>query len=217
MYQFMYKTADNFIKKDLKNNANFKTVSTYLQRRGFAVIMYGCDIDNEILAKYNLVEYSKTVKAFTVYSKDFKAVFVDDACACEEKLYVLLHETAHIVLGHIDKKDLQDSRFQEMEADAFAYSVLHPQNNHLQKAFIVCAIILCIVACANFADNKYEMVYYDSGIAQVSERAEEHVLVTSSGTKFHRSDCHYVKNKDCETLPRTKASKRYAPCSTCKP
>lgn len=121
----MYKAAKMFLYKNLKNKVNFRTISAYLQSIGFAVILYDRDCDNELLRKYNLLEYSKNIKGFTVFRKDFKAVFIDAHSCREEKLCVLLHEAAHIILGHIDQKDIQEARFMEMEADAFAYYVLH--------------------------------------------------------------------------------------------
>ena len=145
MNKNILRTARKFVCRELKNKVDFKTVSAYLQKIGFAVVLYDCNKDNDLLIKYDLVEFSKTVKGFTVYRKDFKAVFIDNNTACNEKLCVLLHETAHIILNHIEQKDVQDARHIEMEADYFAYQVLHPQKDtKLFNTLAVCTTVFCL-------------------------------------------------------------------------
>lgn len=223
----MYKAANKF-RKTLKRKIDFKTISTHLQSIGFSVIFYNQNTDNEILIKYGLVEFSRTVKGFTVYRKDFKAVFIDNSTSREEKLYVLLHETAHIVLGHIDKKDIQDSRFMEMEADAFAHEVLNPRKKKRIFAPCLASILIGFILGGSFActylnvdtASVSDITYVEEEETETSTESEletEYVLVTPSGTKFHRSDCRYVKGKECTEYIREDALNKYAPCSVCKP
>lgn len=117
--------ANYFVKKKLKNKVNFETVKSYLQSIGYAVIFYNSDKDNEILNKYDLTEFSKTVKGFTVFRKDLHAVFIDENSSCVQRLCSILHEVAHIELNHINEKNIKDSRIMEMEADVFAYHLLN--------------------------------------------------------------------------------------------
>lgn len=43
------------------------------------------------------------------------------------------------------------------------------------------------------------------------------VYVTPSGKKYHRINCQHVRNKKCTAIPRSKAVKKYSPCSKCRP
>lgn len=228
MTNSIYLTANKFKRKTLKNKVDFKTVSAYLQSIGFAVVLYNCNKDNDLLIKYDLVDFSKTVKGFTVYRKDFKAVFIDDSPAREEKLCVLIHETAHIVLGHIDKKDIQDARLMEMEADAFAHQVLYPQKDmRTFNVLTVCVAILCILLTVCFVNSNKEPIAipqtavsaFVPTVAPITatENQSDIVYVTPSGTKYHRSDCRYVKNKNCSTYQRAEAEQKYSACSVCRP
>ena len=219
MKYFMQTTANKFRKKDLKNDVNFKSVSTYLQSIGFPVVLYNRNNDNELLIKYNLLDFSRTVKGFTVFKKDFKAVFIDEDTSCEEKLYVLLHEVAHIVLGHIDKKNIKDARLMEMEADAFAYQLLYPYTGSaLPKALLIFMSLLCLISNLYWASNINTTSATTSDVPiHISEELTEQVFVTPSGTKYHRSDCRYVRGKNCDSLSKAEASKKYTPCSVCRP
>lgn len=226
MNQSVYKTAEKFKNKSLKGNVNFKTASSYLQSIGFPVLFYNTGKDNELLVKYNLTELSKTVKGFTVCRKDFKAVFIDDSSPCEEKLYVLLHEAAHIVLGHMDKRDIKDGRLIEMEADAFAYAVLNPPKSNLPKVIAICLTVLLTVFGVYLYEKDSKTIFKEdipiktAIVTQTEVQTQEQaqtVYVTPKGAKFHRSDCRYVKNKDCKTFTRTQALEKYSPCSVCNP
>jgi Zn-dependent peptidase ImmA (M78 family) len=118
-------SANYFIKRKLKNKVNFDTICEYLRTIGYAVIFYNSDKDNEILNKYDLTEFSKTVKAFTVFRKDLHAVFIDENSTCVQRLCSILHEVAHIELNHINEKNIKDSRIMEMESEFFAYHLLN--------------------------------------------------------------------------------------------
>lgn len=237
MNHSIYKTAKHFIKKDLKYDINFKTVSAYLQNIGFAIVPYTRDKDNEILVKYNLLEFSKTVRGFTVFRKDFKAVFIDSSIASEEKLCVLLHETAHIILNHIDKKDLKDERTLEMEADAFAYAVLNYKRNYKPLYFAICLVLASVIsATAGYnlhSDDTPPPEQYSVPISNsitptteqtetqapvINENNTEFVYVTKSGTRYHKANCQYVRNNNTATaIKADEADKRYTPCKVCNP
>ncbi len=42
------------------------------------------------------------------------------------------------------------------------------------------------------------------------------VYVTDGGTKYHRSDCHFL-NGNARAIALDKAAEEYAPCGTCQP
>lgn len=148
------RTVWRFFLKELKGKVDFCSVRNYLSGKGFSVAFYNPEKDNDLLIKYNVLQFSKTVKGFTIFRKDFMAVFIDESISCEEKLYVLLHETGHIILGHIEKKNIQDERFMEMEADAFAYKALEVAQAHkvIKTAVQISApLVVTALGCACLA------------------------------------------------------------------
>ena len=215
------KTAKNFINKDLKKKIDFDTITEYLKTEGYIVVIYDKNGENELLDKLGLSDYSKTVSAFTVRKNDMKFIFIDSFASSEDKLYLLLHETGHILLNHMNTNELTvNLRLQEIEADAFTHEVLHPRKKKHIFAPCFASILIGFILGGSFA-----FAYLDVDTASVSdityaeepETEAEYVLVTPSGTKFHRSDCRYVRGKDCTEYTRENASEKYAPCSVCKP
>ena len=96
------KTAKNFINKELKKQVYFDTITEYLKTKGYIVVFYDKNGENELLDKLGLLDYSKTVSAFTVIRNDVIFIFVDSSASSEDKLYLLLHETGHILLNHMN-------------------------------------------------------------------------------------------------------------------
>lgn len=226
------KAANQFIKKELKNKVDFETVCEYLRTIGYAVIFYNSYKDNEILNKYDLTDFSKTVKAFTIFRKDLKAVFIDENSSCNDKICSLLHETAHIIFGHINEKNIKESRTMEMEADAFAYAVLNYKKSH--TPLIVTAAVISTAIITSMFSSYYHNAKTPTFVIERSQISEpetisvpqhetesqtlsETVYVTPSGTKFHKQGCRYIKNKNVKEYSRTDAANKYSPCSVCEP
>lgn len=194
------RTAKIFRRRELKGSVNFDNTKNYLLTKGYTVNFYDVEKDNELLTKYGLNEYAKTVHAFTVCSKELKAVFIDKQIATEKIIYSLLHETAHIVLNHLDKTKVgNNDRLQDMQAEAFAYEVLnHKSKTHMYAIIVVILLVFGIGMYQNIINSK--MVY-----------------VTSTGEKYHRENCIHVQNVDCTVLTKGQASKNYDPCKVCNP
>lgn len=218
------KTAKIFIKNKLKNRTDFDSVQNYLKTQGYAVEFYAPEGTNHLIENLGLGEYSKQVQAFTAKRGDLKMVFIQSSASPEDKRYLLLHETAHIVLNHLETNfQTSNSRLQDIEADAFVYAVMNAtKDKSVSKLILTCLIVFCVVFGVQFfrADNKVtykETASKENIVTTSAEKADERVLVSPAGTKFHRPDCRYVKNKTCELLSRTEALEKFAPCSVCKP
>lgn len=201
------KTANKFYKKT-KGNVNLKSIISQLRMLGYSTVFFNTPEGDEILSALSI--FPQQVKAFT-YCGSANIVFVDNNQHPADKLYSLLHELGHILIGHIGKGeiDLNNKRKIENEAEAFAYMVLNPPKR--QKSlilFMLAAIILSIFLGAISAPV----------IAPVTkaERAD-YVYVTSSGTKYHDINCIHVKDKNCAELPQDEALKIFQPCKVCNP
>lgn len=119
------KAIKYFKRKYANRYANYESIKQFLHSKGYKILFYETDKENDILRKYDLLDCSKNVNAFTVCKGDLKAVFINQSMTAENEIYSLLHETGHIILNHLHiDKSLVSVRLQEMQAETFAYRVL---------------------------------------------------------------------------------------------
>lgn len=114
--------AKKLVRK-LKGNISYPTLERYIEKQ-YKIVFYNTEAGDAEIERYGL-EHKTTLKAFTL-SASAKIIFIDGSLHTEDRLYVLLHEIGHIVLGHIGDGRLM-TRHQlltEYEADSFAYEVL---------------------------------------------------------------------------------------------
>lgn len=227
MNKSIFRLARKFITKDLKRKLNFETVEKYLNKIGYIVLFYDESDSSEIIQKYDLVEYSKSCNAFTINDEDIKVVFINTKLSSQDMLYAVLHEIGHILLKHLDCRTVTANRnLQEIEADAFVYEVL----KYTDRRYIFLLLITCITMLGIFigtvitdhADDTTPQPTVSTSVptaapTTVAENQSDIVYVTPSGTKYHRSDCRYVKNKNCTTYTRVEAEQKYSACSVCRP
>lgn len=215
-------TAKKIIKTLKGKNLTYVNAEKIANDLGYSIIFFNTALGDMEIERYNL-GHKKSLKAFT-YSNAAKIIFIDGALHSDDRLYLLLHEIGHIALGHIGDGRLmtRNQILIEFEADSFAYSIITGRKSSAIY-ILISAIILssAIVFSAITAADKGEYVSantenYDTAILQ-QEHMTDIVYITPSGTKFHRKDCMYTKNKTLTALPRSEASQQYAPCKVCKP
>ena len=229
-YNSLQKTANKYIKK-LNRAITFDSVVNYLQTRGYTVMYYSTPECSALLEEYGLINLSKSVNAITYSCDSVNLVFINDKIPLHDMICSILHETAHILLGHMSSNPFAvDNRQNEMEAEALAYTIMNYKKSRMPFFVVAIALIVLLGSAALYFcyPKSVETTAYIPQTVQtdnftkqydkeVKEKISETVLVTPYGTKYHRSDCRYVKNKNCTTLTRTEADKKYAPCSVCKP
>ena len=119
------KTAKRFLKYDLHGKVGIERISEYIKGEGYPVVFYGTDEGDKFVELLGVGEYAKGVRAFTFKRQTAKYVFVKSSLPHDEKRYSLLHEAAHIALGHLEVPQVAaDRRLQDLEAEAFTYGVL---------------------------------------------------------------------------------------------
>ena len=210
MNKSVSKAAIKFIKKDIKKKTDFKSVASYLKTQGYAVVFYEHDKNNELIDKYNLSEYSKTVDAFTFRKNDLKIVFINANISSEDKLFLLLHETGHIILEHLSEdKLISNSRLQDIEADAFAHTVLNPPKTKLS----IPVWIACIILSLSFASG----VALSATSPSAATAAESYVYITSTGDKYHRKECIFANRTKTMAVEKSEAKQIHEPCLVCNP
>lgn len=130
----VHKKAKGFI-RELGGNVDYISIEERLRLMNISIILYNTPQGDTELMRYNLTDKALKLKGFT-YSGAVKIIFIDTKLSYEDKLYVLLHEVGHILLGHIGDCKLyaRSKVFTEIEADAFAYDVLKMRKNNFYLA-----------------------------------------------------------------------------------
>lgn len=203
------KKAAKLIIKHTKGRINFNSVESWLLSIGYKIIFFNTIAGDVEISRYGLTEKAKIKKAFT-YCGNAKIVFIDGTLPSEDKLYLLLHESGHIALGHLNLKRLstENDTFLEFEADATAHILAtYKRPNLLLYAIIPCIAVLVFVICAKFPNTTSTSI----------TNLENTVYVTPTGRKYHRNTCIYVQNKTCTELDKSEAEKNYDSCSVCNP
>ncbi len=199
----------NKIRKNLNGEITVSSVTGYLDRIGYAVVLMNTEEGNELIKAYDLEEYSKGKKAFT-YVKDVRIVFVDNKLSYYDKLYSLLHELGHIIFNHLDDSvfPFSNKRLEEAEAEAFVYAVMSPYKN--KTAIKITVLLVSAVVC-------FVTGMFAGGIYIRKTDTTNKVIITSGGDSYHRIGCMSINNKDYIFIPHTDAEKIYAPCKMCNP
>ena len=187
------KQADSILKKYRLSDVSLDNILYIISDYGFEVIDFNKnDLENEALLKQlSLTDMADAQPAFTFRNDDVKLVFVSDDLKTDEKIYVLSHELGHIALGHLER--VVKSAIDEQEANEFTHYLLNSTKraklrafifNHKRFLIILCSIIL-LIAIAIPVTMHYAKPKNDFG----------EYYVTETGTKYHRKDCIFIKNK----------------------
>lgn len=209
---------------------DFVNVEKYANKLGYNIVFFNTPDGDLELQRYQVTHKAENVRSFTYYG-NARIIFINNNETNEDKVYLLIHEIGHIELKHIgkDADKIRSDVVKEIEADAFAYEVFTRHKSTLIAALACFAMAAIFTVCGNFAPRKTYTLPTIAPTPTVSATAEpkteaqetsaplDVVYVTPSGNKFHRADCQYTKDKDCTTLARSEAEKRYSPCKVCKP
>lgn len=218
------KAAKKFIKK-LKGKVDFVSIEEQLKTRGYKVVFFNTPAGDIEIERYNLWDDTKLTDAFT-YKSSAKFIFINNNCSSEEKLYLLYHETGHVILEHIDYLRLttRNRILLDIEADVFAYNIIHQTKINFTLVFLWIAVVLLLASHfvpIGAKDNVVPAVApteSNTSASVVNEASEtEYVFITPTGEKYHKSNCRYVNGKNCTQLTEAEAQKNYDPCSVCNP
>lgn len=219
------KVAKQYKRRLRKKQVNVESTIEYLNKIGYTVCFYDDTKGQNLLREYNLLTYSEKAYALTYSTRNHKLVFVSDKISQEEKLCAILHETGHILLHHLEKCDsVQNNQMSEVQADTFAQFVLSPPKQPI-KAYISIALVSAVATGAVSAFLSFHIISQTNYIpgtqatptATTQPLSADLVYITKTGTRYHRSDCIYTKDKDCISITREEAEKQYTPCSICRP
>ncbi len=211
------RTAKKFI-KSIKGSVDFVSVEEYLQKLGYKVIFFNTPVGDAELTRYNLQEKARKTKAFT-YKGTAKIIFIDDNVPCEDKNYLLYHETGHILLGHLDygRLSTKNKTLIDIEADAFVYEILSPSKTDTILMFLIILSMIFGIFVGSYICTPVNTASKTVTVSSVSNSNNDWVYITPTGTKYHTDSCIYTKNKDCTRLNRADAGRIFQPCKVCNP
>lgn len=104
--------------------ASFENLKEHAHKLGYLLLFTETKEHKDAVAKYNLPECPK---AYAYVAGQIKLIVINKQLSPVEIRLLLLHEIAHIELGHMDCEMLY-SALAEIEANAFAYFVIRRES-----------------------------------------------------------------------------------------
>ena len=198
--------------------ADYISAEIFAEQLGYPVILFNTSDGDEVLRSCRC---TANHKAFT-YNGSAKYIFIDGNIPCESRLYLLLHEIGHILLGHIGdgKSYTRNSILIDVEANAFVNDVLSYKKFNILPA--LCAVIIFVTGVGiglafPLITESPSSEPANIQTTDISDNQSDIVYITRTGTKYHRADCRYTKDKDCTAVSRQEVQGKYTPCSYCRP
>ena len=209
------KKAANKLYKQLKGNITFEALEVFLKNIGYKIIFFNTPQGDVELARYCLTEKAQQTNAFT-YCGNAKIVFINGLMSVEDKFYLLLHEVAHIILKHLEPRtiSMHNKLLLDIDADAFAYLLLNPQQSP-RKALVIGCIVLVTILGAFFYNPTTNTTTVPKG--NFVSQSESIVYITSTGQHFHFANCGTITGRATAQIKRDEALKIHTPCKMCNP
>lgn len=215
-FHIIYKKA-KLLRKFTKGKISIPSLIKYLEKQGYSVVFFNTPEGNELLTLYGIEPGN--ARAFT-YRGTTNVIFVDNTICTSDKLYSLLHECAHIVLGHIGSGEIEfiDKRAAENEAEAFAYFVMN--YSAIRRKTVVRTLIASVaLAAVLFLSSSLltKARHSNSKGVYTPLSNDEIVYISETGAKYHRPSCRYAVDYNSSALTKSEAMKTHTPCSVCNP
>lgn len=216
------KKVCRFIKDQRLSTVSFQSLSTAAGRLGYTIIYYSRGKNTPetetLISEFQLAVPVKTTNGFLYSNGDYRLIFINQDLADEEKKIVLSHELGHIVCKHLHSgQGIGFDVREEYEANEFSHFLLNPsvtqktrQSAASHKKAVIAIILtvtLLIGGIVTASVIKTQKSYYGE------------YYVTSTGSKYHKKDCVFVKNKaNVRRLTKEEfESGDYSPCEMCLP
>lgn len=238
MLNVAYKLLEN-----VGNKLTFENVVNYLDKNGgWKIVFSGTTAGDKYISDMALEKYAADNISVTVSNKSCRCIIINNSLSSEDKFHMLLHETAHILLGHIDKLMLlaQNSKLLDNEAEALVYFLQHFGKGRYYtyrllncKRNIFIATLAGVIWVTGVLLTTQQNIVPGDAISEVqmpvSNQTEkdispetpaplsEMVFITPTGEKYHCADCHTINKETATMITVEKARLSYEPCSLCDP
>lgn len=212
------KKAANKFYRQLKGNITFERIEAHLKKHGYRIIFFNAPLGDAELQRYKLSEKAQKTKAFTYCCTTAKIVFINNLLSVEDKFYLLLHETAHIVLKHLEPGSISmhNGLLLDIDADAFVHCLLNPQQG-LRKTAVVSLIIAVVIIIGLIFYRPVTKETTTVTVGNSTTQSQDMVYITSTGSHFHSAGCGSITSKITALIERDEALKIHTPCNNCNP
>lgn len=224
-----FKQAKDFIKFfSLKKGFSIENATAIAHKQGYTVRLFlpWNAEDIALFRKLNCEKKGAELHSFCYCLNSVKLIFVMQSLTEQERIIALIHESIHIFLGHISPNHEVSVAEEKQTTDVHAaidFILSGKRSLHIAPALSVLAAIAVLAFAAGgitgySLHNPPAVQTVNANVSDAEKPAPSAaVYITHSGTKYHRADCVYAKDKFCIALSKTEASKHYAPCAVCKP
>lgn len=216
------KKAKKYIVEHYLKRITFGSLKEAAVKDGYTVIEFNNSYNDKnistIIKNLKIEDIIACSRGFTYSDENYRLIFINEDLNDKEKILVLSHELGHIVCNHtISPTIIGIDVIQEHEANEFSHYLL--KKNSLQKMkIVVCehkkmAITISILLLLSL------MFWVGFGIKKNEQLYMPDLYITSTGNKYHKKDCIFVKDKTSkQKLSKEKfESGRYEACNMCLP
>lgn len=225
--------AKEFIRKYKLNATNIRSMS-YLQDIAVSEhfkVYRPTSFSDTIIKELDVKEQFEAHLSLTFSSEDSQFILIFGGISNDTAAEMLLHELAHIFLGHLDNSEIP-AETDETEADmliSYVKQEVYKKRKPNALSLVIAAVgIMSFAMSVNIADsyqNAAEPVEstfgtYSSDIAESAENGtisqSESVFVTKTGSKYHKAGCYHIQGSDVIELTVAEAEEAgYDPCKDC--
>ena len=184
-----------------------------------------------------------------IEANDFAIFFLAPTCVLKRahinKAKEIAHNTnldersAAIVAHNIANEHYELSEYEKVLCDCFSRFIREHAHRKCSLVISIFSTLIVLIACALFIylplhygnnanTSQQRVVPTPTTVQQMTTKSEptlssreqtDMVVITKTGTKYHRTDCQHVENiTNTFTITKAEAlARNYGPCSTCNP
>ena len=214
--------ASNFTKEFKLNSSkvlSFEELSKVAVKLNYKIFRPK-NAESKVLSALDLQTEFSELSAFSVAKGDVRYIFIRSDIPNEVAAALLLHELAHIYLGHLEKS-VMPAESDEVEAELFVSYVLKGVFSKrirftiLNSIVCILTAIMVVLSAHNLQKNPITEVTHTETNTEQNINSEI-VVVTKTGEKYHKPNCYHVIGSEVIELTIGEAQNAgYEPCKDC--
>ena len=209
------KEARRFIRKYQlqKTGVTIKSVTDIALSMGYDVIYFNPTVKRhmELLRSFGFDAVSPATQAFTCEKDGKKIIFIIVFSTDSDKLYLLLHELAHLHLNHFYASGTTEPE-KEIQANDFASYVMRTKHTKRVFTYTIASVAVAALLFGNM------MIYNTYRQSEHTKARLSEVVITKTGDKYHMPDCYHIIGRKTVSLNITEAlALGYKACKSCRP
>lgn len=165
----------------------------------------------ELLRSFGFDAVSPATQAFTCEKDGKKIIFIIVFSTDNDKLYLLLHELAHLFLNHFYVSDITEPE-KEIQANEFASYVMRTKCTKNIFTYTIASVAVASLLFGSMPTNSIHLQ------TDRTKACPTEVVITKTGDKYHMPDCYHIIGRNTVSLNITEAlALGYKACKSCRP